>query len=89
MVVGLNQIAAEIRSKNGCGGSNIWGVFPGEVRGNRALPGPSPTANLAGVWKGKRLKFKPPSAGGFLFSTFPAPLERREYDTSRKSNLRK
>ena len=29
--------------------------FPG-VAGNRALPGPSPTANLVGVWEGKRLK---------------------------------
>jgi len=37
----------------------------------RTLPGPSPTANLVGVWKGKRLKLKPPSAGGFLFSVLP------------------
>ena len=67
-------------------GNPIFGAYSDK---DRALPGPSPTANLAGVWKGKRLKFKPLFAGGFLFSTFPATLERRVYDTSRKSNLKK
>jgi len=57
-------------------GEPIFGAYSDK---DRALPGPSPTANLVGVWKGKRLKFKPLSAGGFLFSPFPAPLERRVY----------
>ena len=57
-------------------GDPIYGAyFPGST-GNRALPGPSPTANLVGVWKGKRPKFKPPSAGGFLF--LPFCLSRKE-----------
>ncbi len=29
----------------------VWGVFPG-ITGNRVLPNLSPTANLAGIWKG-------------------------------------
>jgi hypothetical protein len=36
--------------------------------GDRALPGPSPSANLAGIWKGKERKLKP-LPGGFLFSS--------------------
>jgi hypothetical protein len=52
------------------GDPRFGAYFPGSS-GNRALPGPSPTANLVGVWKGKRLKLKPPSAGGFLFFVLP------------------
>jgi len=37
-------------------GDPILGAyFPGRP-GNRVLSNPSPTANLVGVWKGKRLK---------------------------------
>ena len=57
-------------------GEPRFGAYSDE---DRALPGPSPTANLVRVWEGKRLKLKPPSAGGFLFSHFLALLERRIY----------
>jgi len=44
------------------------GAYFPAFAGNRALPGPSPSANLAGMWKGKGRKLKPlPS--GFLFSS--------------------
>ncbi len=33
------------------GDPNIWGVFL-RISGKRALPSPSPTANLVGIWKG-------------------------------------
>jgi hypothetical protein len=33
-------------------GEPIWGVFLSKE--DRALPGPSPAANLVGIWKGKR-----------------------------------
>jgi len=37
-------------------GDPILGAyFPGST-GNRVLSNPSPTANLVGVWKGKRLR---------------------------------
>jgi len=52
-------------------GDPIYGAyFPGRP-GNRVLSNPSPTANLVGIWKGKRPKLKPPSAGGFLFFVLP------------------
>lgn len=36
----------------------VWGVFPG-ITGDRVLPNPSPTANLAGTWKGNGQRIKP------------------------------
>jgi len=66
-------------------GDPIYGAYSDK---DKALPGPSPTANLVGVWKGKRLKYKPPFAGGLLFSPFPAPLERRVYAASENSHLK-
>jgi len=36
-------------------GNHYWGVF----HLDRALPSPSPTANLVGIWKGNGQKFKP------------------------------
>jgi hypothetical protein len=58
-------------------GDPIFGAYSPGIPGDRALPGPSPTANLVGVWKGKRLKIKPLSAGGFLF--FVLPLSKGGY----------
>ena len=61
------------------GDPRVWGVFPGNA-GNRALPGPSPSANLAGIWKGKRLKHRPPLPAVFYFLPFlPLLLRRRTY----------
>jgi hypothetical protein len=76
------NIAAEIHShyygEDGCGGPKNLGRTSRRP-GKRALPGPSPSANLVGVWKGKRLKSRPPLPAVFLFSPFPAPLKRRTY----------
>jgi KUP system potassium uptake protein len=52
------------------GDPELWGVFPG-IPGDRALPSPSPTANLAGIWKGNGQRFKPlPCQRFFYFSSF-------------------
>jgi len=52
-----------------------WGVFPG-IPGDRALPGSSPTANLVGVWKGKRSNLEPLLLAVFYFLPFlPLPYE--------------
>ena len=50
MCRGIYQAAntAKIRQRDGCGGPGNWGVF---LDKDRALPGPSPTANLVGFWK--------------------------------------
>jgi hypothetical protein len=51
-------------------GEPRFGAYSDE---DRALPGPSPAANLVGDWEGKKLKIKPLFASGFSFSHFPAP----------------
>jgi hypothetical protein len=52
---------------------------------DRVLPGSSPTANLVGVWKGKRLKFETAVCRWF-FIFCPAPLERRIFTTQGNSS---
>jgi hypothetical protein len=47
-------------------GNHYRGVFPGTT-GDRALPSPSPTANLAGIWKGNGKDTYRYIAAGFLF----------------------
>jgi hypothetical protein len=47
-------------------GNHYRGVFPG-ITGDRALPSPSPTANLAGIWKGNGKGYLPPHRRRFLF----------------------
>ncbi len=47
-------------------GNQQRGVFPG-ISGNRVLPDPSPSANLAGVWKGKGSKTKTAAWRSFYF----------------------
>jgi hypothetical protein len=47
------------------GDPNKRGVFFG-IPGNRALPSPSPTANLAGIWKGTGQGREPLLAGVFF-----------------------
>jgi hypothetical protein len=46
-------------------GNHYRGVFSGKT-GDRALPSPSPTANLAGVWKGNGKGYLPPRSRMFL-----------------------
>jgi hypothetical protein len=72
--INKNYIAAEIHSKNGCGGPKNLGRisrdFPGighfQVRARQL------TSQAFG--RAKKAETKPPFAGGFLFSPFPALL---------------
>jgi hypothetical protein len=58
--------AAETRStKSGCGGPKLLGRIPDYfinvvINQDRALSSPSPSANLAGIWKGYDSDDKPP-----------------------------
>jgi len=60
------------------GDPGIGAYFPA-VAGNRVLPDPSPSANLAGVWEDKRLKCKPPLARRFFIFSLACPSEKEGY----------
>lgn len=51
--------------------------------GDRALPGPSPSANLAGIWKGTEQKLRPPCSGRFLIFSFVMPPLKEQRCQSR------
>jgi len=62
--------------------------FPG-FTGDRALPGPSPSANLVGIFgraTGRKRDRCFPAV--FLFSPVPAPLRRRTYAAQTKSPMK-
>jgi hypothetical protein len=48
-------------------GDPEYGAYFPVFAGDRALPGPSPTANLVGIWKGKGREFRPLPSGFFIF----------------------
>jgi hypothetical protein len=54
-------------------GEPIVGAYSPET-GDRGLPIPSPSANLAGVWKGNGQRLRPRTAVGFIFSLRFAPV---------------
>jgi len=55
-------------------GTQILGRISRKISRDRALPGPSPSANLVGIWKGKGRKLKPLPSGFFIF---PCPQRRK------------
>ena len=70
--VTLNQIAAEIHFIEWIRGTQKMGRISRDS-GKRVLPSPSPSANLAGMWKGNGKRMKPLPCRRFFYDSFFAP----------------
>jgi hypothetical protein len=58
------------------GDPNFGAYFPDS--GNRALPGPSPTANLVGIWKGKKAELRTALCRRFFIFSLSCPSQEED-----------